>query len=64
MKKILTSAVGAGGTVLDAGAGKGAGLNADKIRADKMTLTIPAGSAQAEAYTTTLNWSLSAVPGV
>ncbi|CAM2895483.1 WxL domain-containing protein [Dellaglioa algida] len=60
----LKDAVGAGGTVLDAGAGKGAGLNADKIRADKMTLTIPAGSAQAEAYTTTLNWSLSAVPGV
>lgn len=53
-----------GGTVLSAAAGTGAGLNADKIHATDMKLTIPAGSAQAEAYTTTLNWSLLDTPGV
>lgn len=59
----VDNAIGAGGTVLSAAPTTGAGLNADKIRADKMTLTIPAGSAQTDTYTTTLNWSLSDTPG-
>ncbi|TWW12601.1 hypothetical protein LABALGNA3A7_14790 [Dellaglioa algida] len=52
----------AGSTVLSATAGKGAGLNADKIHARSMTLTIPAVAAQADTYKTTLNWSLEDGP--
>ncbi|MDK1717504.1 WxL domain-containing protein [Dellaglioa algida] len=58
----VDNVIGAGGTVLSAAPTTGAGLNADKISANNMTLTIPAGSAKVDTYTTTLNWSLKDVP--
>lgn len=49
-------------TVLGAGKDKGAGVTVDQLDPAEIKLTIPANTTKAQAYSTTLNWSLSDTP--
>ncbi len=49
-------------TVLSAAKDKGAGVTVDQIDPSNIKLTIPANTAKAQSYQTTLNWSLTDTP--
>ena len=55
--------VGADASVmLSAAKGTGSGITIDNLAAGKIKLVVPAGIAKAQAYSTTMNWTLSDVP--
>ncbi|KRK45459.1 WxL domain-containing protein [Dellaglioa algida] len=47
---------------LNAAKGTGSGVTVDNLAAGKIKLVVPAGVAKAQAYSTTMNWTLSDVP--
>ncbi|KZU93604.1 extracellular protein [Lactiplantibacillus plantarum] len=49
-------------TVLSAAKDHGAGVTVDQIDPSNVKLTVPANTAKAQGYQTTLNWSLSDTP--
>ena len=58
----VSNALGTGGTLLSAAAGKGGGLTVDRWTPAQTELTIIGGTAKATNYTTNLTWTLQDSP--
>ncbi|AVK64087.1 WxL domain-containing protein [Lactobacillus sp. CBA3606] len=58
----VTNALGTATNVLTAAKDGGAGVTVDQLDPTNIKLTVPANTAKAEAYSTTVNWSLTDTP--
>ncbi|AVK61522.1 WxL domain-containing protein [Lactobacillus sp. CBA3605] len=58
----VTNALGTATNVLTAANTMGAGVTVDQLDPSDVKLTVPANTAKAEAYSTTVNWSLTDTP--